>query len=65
MTNSAPIAFIGEMGLHMTWGDPIDLLTWNIPELKTVLVSNHSDLKNAMRGFWLFETSMATHRTMC
>ena len=34
MKNTGPITFIGEMGLPMTWGDPIDLLTGMFRSLK-------------------------------
>ena len=40
--------------------DPSDLLTWTVPELKTVEVHNIR-VKNAAHRFWLFESPAKAH----
>jgi len=44
----------------VAWGDPSDLLTWNVPELTTVVVKNQS-VKNAAHWFWVLESPTGAH----
>lgn len=44
----------------VAWNDPSDLLTWDVPTLTSVRVSNRS-VKNATHWFWLFENPTKAH----
>jgi hypothetical protein len=44
----------------VAWSDPSDLLSWNVPDLNTVLVKNLT-VKNATHWFWLIENPAAAH----
>lgn len=44
----------------IAWSDPSDLLSWNVPDLSTVLVKNLT-VKNATHWFWLIENPAAAH----
>jgi hypothetical protein len=44
----------------VAWSDPSDLLTWNVPELQTVVVENRS-VKNSTHWLWLLERPALAH----
>ena len=44
----------------VAWSDPSDLLSWNVPDLRTVLVKNLT-VRNAIHWFWLIENPAAAH----
>jgi len=44
----------------VAWSDPSDLLSWDVPELKTVVVKNWS-VKNSTHWLWLFESPTGAH----
>jgi hypothetical protein len=44
----------------VAWTDPSDLLSWTVPDLRTVAVTNLST-KNARHWFWLFESPLKAH----
>ena len=44
----------------IAWSDPSDLISWNVPDLNTVLVKNLT-VKNATHWFWLIENPAAAH----
>ncbi len=44
----------------VAWSDPSDLLSWNVPELKTVLVKN-IPVRNSIHWFWLIESPTRAH----
>lgn len=44
----------------VAWSDPSDLLSWNVPDLNSVLVKNFT-VKNATHWFWLIENPAAAH----
>ena len=44
----------------VAWSDPSDVLSWNVPELETVVVENRS-VKNSIRWLWLLERPALAH----
>ena len=44
----------------VAWSDPSDLLSWNVPELKAVVVKNRT-AKNSIHWLWLFESPTRAH----
>lgn len=44
----------------IAWSDPSDLLSWNVPDLHSVVVKNLT-VKNATHWFWLIENPAAAH----
>jgi hypothetical protein len=44
----------------VAWSDPSDLLSWNVPELQSVLVKNQY-VKNSPHWLWLFEIPTSAH----
>jgi hypothetical protein len=44
----------------VAWSDPSDVLTWNVPELETVVVENRS-VKNATHWLWVLERPALAH----
>jgi hypothetical protein len=44
----------------VAWSDPSDLLTWNVPELSTVVVENRA-VKNSTHWLWVLERPALAH----
>ena len=44
----------------ISWSDPSDLLTWNVPELRFVVVKNRT-VKNSIHWLWLLEWPSDAH----
>jgi hypothetical protein len=44
----------------LAWSDPSDLLSWNVPKMNSVVVTNLS-VKNSIHWLWLFESPTGAH----
>ncbi len=44
----------------VAWSDPSDLLSWNVPELETVVVENRM-VKNSPHWLWILESPAGAH----